>query len=198
MAGSNQDFFGNPIGSINAFLPSIANEINKIADSIEEHSNTVSLFLRETLQSSPWLPDSIKPPPPPPHTIASELPLGYLESSQDWISKHRAVTAAIVAFVGTGVFIIWRQRKYDRSKRRAKRTKNGSKTEVVILAGSPHSPLTQSLSLDLERRGFIVYIPVSSVSEEHLVQSESRADIRPLHMDITSVRLLSYSPSKPS
>ena len=59
----------------------------------------------------------------------------------------------------------------------------------MVLAGSPHSPLTRSLSLDLERRGFIVYIPVSTLSEEQVIQSESRADIRPLNMDITSVYL---------
>ena len=73
-------------------------------------------------------------------------------------------------------------------KRRAKRGKNGGRTEVVVLASSPHSPLTKSLSLDLERRGFIVYIPVTSLPEEHLVQSEGRSDIRPLYLDVSSVR----------
>ena len=185
MTGNNQDFFSD---SIEPFLNSITNEIGKIADSIEEHSTAAASFLRETLNSSPWVPDSIKPPPPPPTPVFSNSPIGYLEASQDWISRHRAVAAAVVAFVGTGVFIVWRQRRLEQTKRRAKRAKNGAKTEVIVLAGSPHSPLTRSLSLDLERRGFIVYIPVSSVLENHLVQSEARADIRPLDLDITSVR----------
>ena len=62
------------------------------------------------------------------------------------------------------------------------------------MAGSPHSPLTRSIALDLERRGFIVYIPVSTFSDEQLVQAESRADIHPLHLDITSVSL-SFPPT---
>lgn len=56
----------------------------------------------------------------------------------------------------------------------------------MVLSGSPYSPLTRSLSLDLERRGFIVYIPVADFSEEQMVKSESRGDIRPLNLDITS------------
>lgn len=75
-------------------------------------------------------------------------------------------------------------------KRRAKRGKNGARTEVIVLASSPLSPLTMSLSLDLERRGFIVYIPVTSLPEEHSVQSEGRSDIRPLHLDVSSVRAI--------
>ncbi len=193
MTSNNQDFFNDTVGP---FLTSITNEINKIADSIEEHSTIAASFLRETLNSSPWLPDSIKPPPPPPASVIPKTPRGCLEASQNWISKHRAVTAAVVAFVGTGVFIIWRRRRLHQNKRRAKRSKYGAKTEVVVLAGSPYSPLTRSLSLDLERRGFIIYIPVRNISETHLVQSEERADIRPLDLDITSVCSLSPRPSK--
>ena len=114
-------------------------------------------------------------------------PLGYLEASRQWVSDNRAVTAALVAVIGTGAFIVWRRRRKDKEKRRAKRAKNGARAEVVVLAGSPHSPLTKSLALDLERRGFIVYIPVNSVAEEQVIQQESRADIRALNIDITSV-----------
>lgn len=56
-----------------------------------------------------------------------------------------------------------------------------------MIAGSPHEPLTRSLASDLERRGFIVFITVLSVEEEHVVQSENRADIRTLYLDITTV-----------
>ncbi len=121
------------------------------------------------------------------------VPHGFVEISKDWILEHRAATAAVVAFIGTGAFIIWRRRRSGRAKRRAKRARNGARTEVVILAGSPHSPLTRTLSLDLERRGFIVYIPVSNKSEERLVQAESRNDIKPLSLDITSVSFFASS-----
>lgn len=166
----------------------IIDSYDSFTEGIEKHFESVSRSLKYTWRDSPWLPDSIKPlPPPPAARRVPKVPPGYLEASRVWVSEHRAVTAAVIAFVGTGAFIIWRRRRSDRAKRRAKKAKNGCRTEVVVLAGSPHSPLTRSLSLELERRGFIVYIPVCSLSEEQIIQSESRADIRPLNLDITSV-----------
>ena len=167
----------------------IVDSIDSFTDGIEQHFESVSRSLKDTFRDSPWLPDSMKPLPPPPSIRAvRKPPVGYLEASRYWISEHRAVVAAVIAFVGTGAFIIWRRRRSDRAKRRAKRARNGSRTEVIVLAGSPHSPLTRSLSLEFERRGFIVYIPVNSLSEEQLIQSESKPDIRPLSLDIASVR----------
>ena len=185
--------------SLEKFIPSfttINDEVNKISDTLEAHFASVASSINEALRTTTWLPDSIKPPRRAVRHIttpAAPAQVGYLGYSRDWISRHRALTAAIVAFVGTGAFVIiwrWRRRSHG-GKRRARRAKNGSRTEVVVLAGSPHALLTRSLSIDLERRGFIVYIPVSDLSEEQLVQSESRADIRPLSLDITSVYFLS-------
>ena len=168
----------------------ILDSIDSITEAVEAHLDSVSRSLKDTFRSSPWLPDSIKPrPPPSPPRRFPSMPVSYYATSLDWLSEHRAVSAAVVAFVGTGAFIVWRRRRADRAKRRAKRAKNGARTEVVVLAGSVHAPLTRSLSQELERRGFIVYIPVNSLSEEQLIQSESRADIRPLNLDITSVRV---------
>ena len=172
-------------------LAYVVDTIESLADSVEQHFDNVGRSLKDTFRDLPWLPDSMKPPPPPPpirRTAPSSI--GYLEVVREWISEHRAVMAAMIAFIGTGTFIIWRKRRSDRAKRRARRAKNGSRTDVVVLAGSAHSPLTRAISSDLERRGFIVYIPVGSLAEEQLVQSDSRSDIRPLNLDITSVRAL--------
>jgi NAD(P)-dependent dehydrogenase (short-subunit alcohol dehydrogenase family) len=57
----------------------------------------------------------------------------------------------------------------------------------VVIAGPPNSALVKSLSLDLERRGFIVYIVCSDMEEEQQVQGEARADVRPLHLDVADV-----------
>ena len=182
---SNGDFSKSYIPTINA----INEEINRIASGLETHFTYFASSINEALRTTLWLPDAIKPARRLRYVpvVARSEPVGYLEYTQDWISRHRAITAAIVAFVGTGAFIIWRRRSRAHGiKRRARRAKNGSRTEVIVLAGSPYSPLTRSLSLDLERRGFIVYIPVNSLVEEQLVQSESRLDIRPLSLDITS------------
>lgn len=60
----------------------------------------------------------------------------------------------------------------------------------TVIAGSPHDPIVKSISSDLERRGYIVYITVSSAEEEHVVQSENRIDIRALWLDLTTVNHL--------
>ena len=55
----------------------------------------------------------------------------------------------------------------------------------IVVAGLPHEPATRSIASDLERRGYIVYVTVSSAEEEQIVQSENRPDIRPLWLDLT-------------
>ncbi|KAL8830893.1 MAG: hypothetical protein Q9170_005524 [Blastenia crenularia] len=187
MPDPNQETFGS-IEDFMAYLSSIEttveSEVSRIADSIDAVTDRISASLRSAIGDSTWFPDTKPPPPPPSHTIAR--PAGYIEASTNWISRHRAITAAVVCFLGTGAFLIWRQRRVNRMKRRAKRAKNGQRTEIIVLAGPPSAPLTRSLSLDLERRGFVVYIPVNSLWEETLIQAESKADIHPLHLDVTS------------
>lgn len=165
----------------------VSHEINKVADYIDSVSDSISSALRESIDRSSWIPASMRKPSAPPRAPVVATPLGYFDCSRDWISRHRTVTVAVACFFGTGFFLIWRRRKANRAKRRARRAKNGQRTEVVVLAGSPHAPMTRSLSLDLERRGFVVYIPVNSLSEERLIQAEAKADIRPLHLDVTEV-----------
>jgi len=77
-------------------------------------------------------------------------------------------------------------------KRRAGRGAGGSRKEVVIVAGTMHSPVTRSVVLDLERRAFIVYVVVDSVEEANMVKSEGKADILPLKMNVTDVSLVCY------
>jgi len=97
------------------------------------------------------------------------------------------LTAAIVTFVGTGgALVYWQRLGYRNRKRRAKRAVNGARKEVVVLAGPPASPATRSLMLDLERRGFIVYVLVGSVEEEAVVieEGKGRPDVRAFMMDL--------------
>ena len=167
----------------------IQDSLNALTESVEAHFEFAARSLVETFRATPWIPDYMKSTPAPPARIPKPVrpPVGYIGVSRRWVSENRAVTAALIAFIGTGAFIVWRRRRSDRAKRRAKRTKHGARTEVVILSGSPHSPLTRSVSSELERRGFIIYIPVNSVMEEQAIRRESRADIRPLNIDLASV-----------
>jgi uncharacterized protein (UPF0333 family) len=109
-----------------------------------------------------------------------------LDRTFGWISKNKILTGVIVLFSGGAIYYVVRGRS-SRKKRRAKRAGNGARLEVVVIAGSPSEPITRSISLDLERRGFIVYVVCNTVEEEVLVQNESRADIRPLMIDIVDV-----------
>jgi hypothetical protein len=102
--------------------------------------------------------------------------------------KNKFLTTVVVIAIGGVTYHIIR-RKSDRKRRRARRAGNGARLEVVVLAGSPSEPLTRSISLDLERRGFIVYIVCNTIEEEVLVQNESRPDIKPLMIDIVDVSL---------
>lgn len=43
--------------------------------------------------------------------------------------------------------------------------------------------------LDLERRGFIVYVVASSGAEEQMIKKEAKAEVLALHLDVTNVRV---------
>ena len=163
---------------------------NRIADYIEQHSNHIAHEIRDVLENATWLPDSVRPlkqqaghyfsrTPPPPR--------GVYEKTIAWISNNRTAIAVIAAFAGTTFVLVHRRRKAHARRRRAKKFANGAKKEMVVLACSSfHDPLTKSLALDLERRGYIVYVTVASTEEDSLVQSEAKPDIRSLWMDLTS------------
>lgn len=105
---------------------------------------------------------------------------------QDWVLNHKVLTSVLVVSL-SGLTYYAVKNNSGRKKRRAKRASNGARLEVVVIAGAPSEPLVRSISLDLERRGFIVYIVCNSIEDEVLVQNESRQDIKPLMLDIIDV-----------
>ncbi|KAF2397573.1 DUF1776-domain-containing protein [Trichodelitschia bisporula] len=174
------------------FLAGVSSEVRSFSanmfDATDRHIDAFASTIRSAYETSTsWLPGTARhapsPPPPPPHGF---LPVSYVYKLQDWVSRNRALTAAIVAFVGTGAVMIWTQRKGRTARRRARRASNGARKEVVVIAGPPNSPVTKSLMLDLEKRGFMVYVVVTTTEDEQAVQQESlsRADIRPFHLPI--------------
>lgn len=165
---------------------------SRIADYIEKHTNAIASDIRDAIDQASWIPDSLRPPrqpgggpsffarPPPP-------PQGIFEKTAAWVSKNRTAIAIVVAFTGTSIYLIHRRKRAHARKRRARKLPNGAKKEIVVLACSTfHDALTRSLALDLERRGYVVYITVSSTEEDSLVQQEAKADLRPLWIDLTS------------
>jgi hypothetical protein len=61
---------------------------------------------------------------------------------------------------------------------------------LQVVAGNPVSPIVKSLTLDLERCGFIVYSIVTSSAEETAVHGASRPDIKPFSLDVNDVSKL--------
>ncbi|PBP22445.1 hypothetical protein BUE80_DR006689 [Diplocarpon rosae] len=178
--------------SLLEFLSSACNEVRRcsddVADYVDRHLEKVAFALREALSSSQWIPESARPRPPPQPAQTFRFPPSPSSSIyaqvQSWVFKNKILTTVIVITLGGVTYHIIRQ-KSNRKKRKAKRGGNGARLEVVVLAGSPSEPITRSIALDLERRGFIVYVVCNSIEEEVLVQTSlSRPDIKPLMCDI--------------
>jgi hypothetical protein len=144
--------------------------------------------VRDLLSSSPWIPDSVRPTPHPVFVAASVPPATVLEKMQDWVLRHKLITGVAVIATGTISYRMYRNNQSRHKTRRARRSKrNGGRMDVLVIAGSPALPLTRSLALDMERKGFIVFVICNSVEDEHLLQHLSRPDIRPLSIDVTDV-----------
>ncbi|KLJ05896.1 hypothetical protein EMPG_10678 [Blastomyces silverae] len=179
------------------YLASIPNDVKKyssqVADSVNEHVDHLAVTVRDVLARQSWLPPAVKPlGKSAAKRTVSLPPQSILDRAQAWVSRNRAWTAAIVAFVGTGALLVYGSKRLSTKKRKARRAGNGARKEIIVIAGSPHEPMTRSVANDLERRGFIVFITVASSEEESAVRAEGREDIRPLWLDLTT------TPSTPS
>lgn len=129
-------------------------------------------------------------PTPPLKPVVEVVSLSRSERLVDWAVKHKILTGIVVVACGVGVYKGYQATRSCRKTRRAKRARNGGRTEVIVIAGSPSLPLTRSLALDMERRGFMIYIVCNAAEDESMVLAMKRPDIRPLSIDTTDVSLL--------
>ncbi|KAK1598382.1 uncharacterized protein LY79DRAFT_624024 [Colletotrichum navitas] len=170
-------------------LSSLPNQIRRYSDDlanlINPHVDKAAQAVRETLASTEWLPDSVRPKPPVRHVPIEVIAMGRFERVHGWVKENKVLTGVIVAVVGVVAYRSYRSSRFCKKTRRAKRARNGGRLEVVVIAGSPALPLTRSLSLDFERRGFIVYIVCNAQEDESMVHSLARPDILPLTIDTT-------------
>ncbi|TAQ91554.1 hypothetical protein B7494_g20 [Chlorociboria aeruginascens] len=155
-----------------------------ILDYVDRHLDKATSVLRDALSSS-WVPEYVRPPPPPaPRRVPNvSAPASTYAKLRDWAFDHKILSTVLILGIGGATYYVVRS-KMGRKKRRAHRASNGARLEVVVIAGSPAEPVTRSIALDLERRGFIVYVVCNTIEEEVLVQNESRPDIKPLMVDI--------------
>lgn len=179
------------------YLASIPNDVKhyslQVADSIDRHVDRAATVVRDTLSHQQWIPSSIRPVERTKFFSSPALPpRSMVGRAQDWAYNNRAWAAAILAFIGTGSLVIYGTRKLSVRKRKARRAANGARKEIVVVVGSPHEAITKSVTSDLERRGYIVFVTVASTEEERVIQNEGREDIRSLWLD------LSNTPTSPS
>ncbi|KAF4470769.1 DUF1776-domain-containing [Fusarium albosuccineum] len=151
---------------------------------IDQNVDRAADLVRETLSTSTWVPESVRPKPPI-KEAAAVLTLSRFERFQDWVARHKILTGVIVLACGTVIYQGYQESLSLRKTRRAKRARNGGRIDVVVIAGSPTLPLTRSLSLDMERRGFLVFIVCNAAEDESMVLAMKRPDIRPLSIDTT-------------
>lgn len=178
---SCQNWLANRRAQLSGISSDIRNFTAGIFDATDRNLNSIAGGIRDIIASIPWMPQSVKPPRATPTPKIPETLVGRASS---WISSHRAITGAVLAFLGTGAIVIYTTKRAQSRKRRAKRAKNGARKEVIVIAGLPESPIIKSLMLDFERRGFIVYCIVSNSEDEQVVQNEARTDLRPFHLDL--------------
>ncbi|KAK7429188.1 hypothetical protein QQZ08_004198 [Neonectria magnoliae] len=169
---------------LNSVLPHLRRYSEDVAQFVDVNVDRAAVVVRETLASTEWIPEVVRPKVPVPEPVVV-VTLSRMEKVQDWLASHKILTGIIVVTCGTVVFQGYRTSLAYRKTRRAKRARNGGRTEVVVIAGSPTLPLTKSLSLDMERRGFIVYIVCNATEDESTVQALARPDIRPFTIDTT-------------
>ncbi|KAM3420111.1 hypothetical protein BST61_g3413 [Cercospora zeina] len=154
-------------------------QFDEITANIERHFDQVAGQLRESF--------SHQRPPTPPQRLPP--PTTY-QSIERWVLRHKALTAAAVAFLVTGSIsaVVYIKSKDLKRKRRARKSTSGARTDVVVVAGAVANPLTTALYLDLERRGFVVYVVTNTPEDEHYIRAQSRSDlhilsIRPVEDD---------------
>lgn len=181
---------------------SIRNTTLHTIDVLDSHIDHLADKLRDKLSHSNWIPESYRPspsPPSPPPSADTSLasvflsPTRLYHGASHWARRNKLLATAIISTLTLGTaysthsYLLRRNRK--KIKRRAVRAANGARTQVVVLSGYPHEQTTSLLALDLEKRGFIVFIIVHTPEEEASVLrgvGEGRPDIRPLMLDLAS------------
>ncbi|KAI0178997.1 DUF1776-domain-containing protein [Hypoxylon sp. FL1284] len=170
-------------------LSSIPNQIRRysgdVAEYVDKYVDKVADEIRDTLATADWVPDYVRPKVPDRPPPIQIVPLSTFQRFQDWVSRNKILTGIIVVGFGYATYRTVRAGRLLRKTRRAKRARNGGRLEVVVVAGSPTLPLTKSLSLDMERRGFIVFVLCHSAQDEVAVLQYSRPDIKVLSIDVT-------------
>lgn len=179
---------------LNSVASTVATEVRKysgeVAEYVDDNFDRAADVLRDKISSATWLPETIRinlplPRTPPADPLPALANMTLYERTEAWVLRHRVATGIAALVFGTVAYRGLRRLQSAHKCRRARRARSGARCEVVVIAASPALPVTQSLALDLERRGFLVYVVCGSAEDEHAIRQMSRTDIRPLSIDMT-------------
>jgi hypothetical protein len=103
----------------------------------------------------------------------------------DKVSKKKLILCTTVLTIGCGLTVAYSYRRdkipsnsrdASHRKRRVPKLRNGARRDVVLVIGSPTEPLTRLIALDLEKRGFIVYLTILDAKDLKYVESNTITD----------------------
>ncbi|TGZ81954.1 DUF1776-domain-containing protein [Ascodesmis nigricans] len=162
----------NLTSDVTSFLSGLASTTittaSRLANTIDTQADNLASHLRHHISHTP-----LRPHPPPTFTT----------SSTTTFTRYRwpiILTTSLLTSLTTYRFLSPRHRH----KPRAPRAPNGARKEVLLLSGPIHDLLTQTLALDLEKRGFIVFLIAHSIDDEHAIVNLGGKHLRPLHIDL--------------
>lgn len=112
-------------------LASIPNDVRKystdVAETIDRHVDHAATVIRDVLSRN--FPSVIRGPSRDLHIL--NTPRSVPERVYNWALRHRAWTAALIAFFGTGGLLLLGGSVLDNKKRKARRAGNGARKEIV-------------------------------------------------------------------
>lgn len=95
----------------------------------------------------------------------------------DHIVEHRVSYVSVLTVgIGLGGYFHYKSTASEPKnghRRRVRKLPNGARRDAVLLVGSPTEPLTRLMALDLEKRGFIVYLTILDEKDEKYVEANS-------------------------
>ncbi|GBE81750.1 predicted protein [Sparassis crispa] len=187
---SLEDYLLSSLQAVTPDLPHVNEAMHRLWED-------VSRFGPKSLPSLPDIhlpgigPFEVPPPPPPPPP-----PKKFWEESAHWVSEHPWTTAGIgVGVVGAGLLVGYGSfHIFTRRSRRTKAAVGTASTErrqVVVVLGGDH-PSGLPLVLELERKGYIVIISVSTPERVDELERRSRGYVRALVLDPADPETIPY------
>lgn len=92
--------------------------------------------------------------------------------------RSRKYEVLLVAATAIAIAAVYRGQNAQPfvTRRRAPKLPNGARREMILVVGSPTEPLTRLLALDLEKRGFIVYLTLLDEKDRRYVAVNGASD----------------------